>query len=170
MHRTEEGNLVLQVKIRSRQSQQHRGSNNNRSNNKISSFNKQQPGSKNEQTWLENVTVMDKYVNSYLISDYIPNGNDSEEDETSKSHFVLINRLGKVKSKFGWTNRVKIKFRIRQSNGDVDPDLFLVKFSGGNFGILKVSKQVLIKKFKIEELDKHDDSFWRKRMGVVMGY
>ena len=94
---------------------------------------------------------MDKYVNSYLISDYIPDHKDSDSGKAqmSKSHFVLINRLGKVKSKFGWANRVKVKFRIRLSNGDVDPDLFLVKFSGGNFGILKVSKQVLIKKFKI---------------------
>ena len=83
---------------------------------------------------------------------------------------MLINRLGKIQSKFGWQSKIKVKFRIKQSNGDVDPDLFLVKFEGSNFGILKLSKQVLIKRFKVEGLDFLEDSFWTEKKGVVLGY
>lgn len=63
MHRTEEGNLVLQVKIRNEQLNHNHSQNTHQSPNRFF---------KEKQKWLENVTVMDKYVNSYLISDYIP--------------------------------------------------------------------------------------------------
>ena len=67
--------------------------------------------------------------------------------------------------------KVKVKFRIKLSNGDVYPDLFLVKFSGANFGILKISKQVLIKSFKIDAFyNFDDDKYFTKRNGVVIGY
>ena len=113
---------------------------------------------------------MDRYVNSYLISDFIPQTDSGAGLEPSKSHFFLINRLGKIQSKFGWQSRIKLKLRIKQSNGDIDPDLYLVKFEGSNFGILKLSKQVLIKRFRIEGVDFLEDSFLREKKGVVLGY
>jgi hypothetical protein len=45
-----------------------------------------------------------------------------------------------------------------------------MKFEGGNFGILKLSKKVLIKKFKIEEFDQFSDFDFRKRIAFLMGY
>lgn len=147
LHRTNEGNLVLKVKIKKK----------NKQNFSLTNSKK---------NWVENLTVMDKYTNQYLISECVQTKN----EDKCQSQFYVINRLGKVKRKFRWNGRIKVKFRIKNENGDVNCDMFIMKFKGGNFGVLKVNKNVFIKKFKIEEYDDISDFEFRKRMAFVMGY
>ena len=168
VHRTKQGNLVLEVKIKNR----------NHHQNPSRATHRAKTHKKRPKKWIENVTVLDKYIDQYLISDNFapPQPPQTTQDHppipsnNCQSHFVVINRLGRINYKFGWKARVKMKFRIKKENGDVHPSIFIMKFDGGNFGVLKLNKNVLIKKFRITEYDGVQDFSFRKRITFVMGY